>query len=236
MRVGRRNASALGLAGVWLAFSGACFAQTTPLAIVPVEGATLTGALNVADGKAMIGASGSIAAGDHALTAMLPHRGNLRVCATTKVSLAADSSVAASVTESETPAQATPDAPGLMLGLERGALEGNFATGKNSDVILTPEFRILISSPGTAQVRVRLGDKGDTCVDNGGPNPPYVTVSSVFDGGAYRVQPGQRVMFQHGSLTEVVDNEPESCGCPPEPAAAARGRSEERRVGKECLE
>jgi hypothetical protein len=42
-----------------------------------------------------------------------------------------------------------------------------------------------------------------------------VLVSSVFDGGAYRVQPGQRVMFQHGSLHEVVDQEKESCGCPP---------------------
>src|SRR5207237_811129 len=40
--------------------------------------------------------------------------------------------------------------------------------------------------------------------------------SSVFEGGAYRVQPGQRVMFQHGSLKEVVDQEKEPCGCPPE--------------------
>jgi hypothetical protein len=47
-----------------------------------------------------------------------------------------------------------------------------------------------------------------------------VLVSSVFEGGAYRVQPGQRVMFQHGSLHEVVDQEKEPCGCPP---AAAKG-------------
>jgi hypothetical protein len=103
-----------------------------------------------------------------------------------------------------------------MMALGRGALEANFATGANSDVILTPDFRILISGPGTAQVQVRLGVKGDTCVDNRGPHAPYVTVTSIFDGGAYRVQPEQRVMFQHGSLREVVDNEKESCGCPPE--------------------
>jgi hypothetical protein len=60
-------------------------------------------------------------------------------------------------------------------------------------------------------------------VDNHGPNAPYVTVSSVFDGGAYRVQADQRVMFQHGSLREVVDNEKESCGCPPEPVASPQG-------------
>jgi hypothetical protein len=103
-----------------------------------------------------------------------------------------------------------------MMALGQGALEASFATGHNSDVIMTPDFRILISGPGTAAVQVRLGTKGDTCVDNRGANAPYVTVSSVFEGGVYRIQPNQRVMFQHGSLREVVDNEKESCGCPPE--------------------
>jgi hypothetical protein len=64
---------------------------------------------------------------------------------------------------------------------------------------------------------VRLGQRGDTCVDNAGINAPYVLVTSVFDGSVYRVQPGQRVMFQHGSLLEVVDQEKEPCGCPPPP-------------------
>jgi hypothetical protein len=49
-----------------------------------------------------------------------------------------------------------------------------------------------------------------------------VLVSSVFEGGAYRVHPGQRVMFEHGSLHDVVDNEKEPCGCPP----AAKGGNE----------
>jgi len=92
-------------------------------------------------------------------------------------------------------------------------------------VILTPDFRIIISAPGVSQVQVRLGAEGDTCVDNKGANAPYVTVSSVFDGGVYRVQAGQRVMFLHGSLHEVVDNEKESCGCPPEPVKSLTGDS-----------
>jgi len=199
-----------------LVLMGACglvcasaVAQNVPLAIVPVEGVQLSGAMSVADGKAMIGSSGAIKAGEHPALVTLPHRGNLRLCASTRVSLSADSSVSN---------LGAGEAPGLMLALERGALEAGFATGKNSDVILTPDFRIVISGPGTASVNVRLGDKGDTCVDNRGPNAPYVTVSSIFDGGVYRVQPDQRVMFQHGSLNEVVDREKESCGCPPDVA------------------
>ncbi len=182
-----------------------------PLAIVPVEGVKLVGALEIAEGKAVIAASGSVTAGEHAATITLPRRGNLRICPTTKVSLTADSSVR------------TNEAPGLMLALDRGALEANFATGPNSDVILTPDFRIIISGPGTAQVQVRLGARGDTCVDNHGPNPPYVSVSSVFEGGVYRVQANQRVMFQGGSLRAVIDEEKEPCGCPPETPASPTG-------------
>ncbi len=105
------------------------------------------------------------------------------------------------------------------MAMDHGALELSFATsaaaGRNADFLMTPDFRILIGGPGAAEVKVRLGQHGDTCVDNAGTNAPYVLVTSVFDGGNYRVQPGQRVMFEHGSLREVVDNEKEPCGCPP---------------------
>jgi hypothetical protein len=180
----------------------------TPIAVVQTAGLKLSGAVDVGDGKAVIAFGGSVMAGEKASTITLPHRGNLRICPTTKVNLSTDSSVTASLRPNES--------PGLMLALDQGALEANFQTGQNSDVILTPDFRIVVSGPGTAEVQVRLGDKGDTCVDNRGENAPYVTVSSIFDGGVYRVQANQRVMFQHGSLNEVVDREKESCGCPPE--------------------
>jgi hypothetical protein len=104
-----------------------------------------------------------------------------------------------------------------MMTLDHGAVETSFATGHNSDIVLTPDFRILIGGQGSAEVKVRLAGQGDTCIDNPGASAPYVVVSSVFEGGAYRVQPGQRVMFQHGSLNAVVDQEKEPCGCPEEP-------------------
>jgi hypothetical protein len=160
----------------------------------------------------VIAASGSVTAASETTRVILPRRGELRVCASTSIKLAADSSVP------------TGETPGLLMAMDHGAVEMSFAMSgaapNNADVLLTPDFRILISGPGSADVKVRLGQQGDTCVDNSGTDGPYVLVSSVFEGGAYRVQPGQRVMFQHGSLREVVDEEKESCGCPP---AAAKG-------------
>jgi hypothetical protein len=181
-------------------------AAAAPIAIVPIDASgTVTGALRVADGKAIIATSGTVTSGTKTTEVVLPRRGVLRVCASTSVHLASDATVPAG------------DAPGLMMALDHGAVEASFATGRNSDIVLTPDFRILIGGPGAAEVKVRLAPHGDTCVDNPGANAPYVVVSSVFDGGAYRVQPGQRVMFQHGSLSAVVDQEKEPCGCPPEP-------------------
>jgi len=187
-------------------------AQAVPIAIVPAEGIKLTGAIEIPDGKAAIESNGSITAGDRSAMVTLPHRGSLRVCQSTKVNLLTDFSIAANLTPTES--------PGLMMALDRGALEANFSTRKNSDVILTPGFRVVISGPGIAAVQVRLGEKGDLCVDNRGEKAPYVTVSSIFEGGVYRVNANQRVSFQHGSLNEVVDKEKEPCGCPPEAAPA----------------
>lgn len=178
----------------------------SPIAIVPADSAaTVTGSLQVTNGKTLIGAAGTITSGARTTDVVLPHRGTLRVCASTSVKLTSDSSVPAGET------------PGLMMALNRGALETDFATGRNSDILLTPDFRILLGANGASQVKVRLGPHGDTCVDNPGPNAPYVLVTSVFEGGVYRVQPGQRVMFEHGSIQNVVDQEKEPCGCPAPP-------------------
>ncbi len=191
--------------------SSAATTVSGPIAIVPIDskdsgsGASVTGALEVTSGKAIIAASGTVTSGTATTDVLLPQRGTLRVCAATTVKLAADSSAPAG------------EVPGLMMALDHGAVEASFATGRSADVLLTPDFRILISGPGASDVKVRLGEHGDTCVDNPGAAAPYVLVTSVFDGSNYRVQSGQRVMFQHGSVHEVVDQEKEPCGCPPQP-------------------
>jgi hypothetical protein len=184
-----------------------------PIAIIPLDSkvrghaAEVTGALLVNDGRAFVAANASVTAGEETAQITLPYRGTLLVCASTNVKLTADASNAAN------------GIPGLMMAMDHGAVElsyaGTAANLQSADVLLTPDFRILIGGPGAADVKVRLGQQGDTCVDNSGANGPYVVVSSVFEGGTYRVQPGQRVSFQHGSLHEVVDQEKESCGCPP---------------------
>ncbi len=193
--------------------------NVTPVAIVAVDrsvpGAaySVTGPIMALNGRAFLTASGQITAGQQTAVVTLPYRGTLRVCAASTVQLAADAGARVG------------DVPGLLIALDHGAVEMSFAAShlrqQNVDSLLTPYFRILIGGPNAADVRVRLGENGDTCVDNAGNDAPYVVVTSVFEGGLYRVQPGQRVMFEHGSLSTVNEQEQEPCGCPPPPEMEA---------------
>lgn len=171
--------------------------------MVETSGVQIAGDVRVANGEMQLGNGSTVTAGTETLPITLTRGGELRLCATTSLHLSRDRSIEA------------PDASGLMLGLDRGAIEAHYTTSKYSDVLLTPDLRILISGPGDADVSIRVSRQGDTCIDNRGANAPYITVTSPLEGGLYRVQPGQHVSFQHGSLKEVVDTEKEPCGCPP---------------------
>jgi hypothetical protein len=186
--------------------------QSASLANVSVENVSLSGALSIADGRAFIGNNGAIAATDKTVHVSLTRGGNLNVCASTKIHLSTDNTISGG---------------GLMIALDRGALEAHYLPGQYSDVLLTPDLRILVSGPGEADFSIRVSNQGDTCIDNHGDHAPYILASSLFEGGAYRVQPNQRVLFEHGSLQQVVDKEKEACGCPPpeptpEPTSIAR--------------
>jgi hypothetical protein len=178
------------------------WAQQAPIAYVSTTGVAVSGSLSVENGRAIIGNNGTITAGDSTAMVKLARGGDMEVCASTKVHLSRDTSVTGA------------DDSALMIAMDRGALEASYVPGKYSDVLLTPDLRILVSGPGTADLKIRVNEKGDTCLDNHGTGAPYVTVTSNFAGGVYRVQANQRVMFEHGSLDQVVDNETESCGCP----------------------
>ena len=179
-------------------------AAPATIATVAIQGVSLSGSLSVADGRAMIGNNGTITAGEKSAEVALTRGGTLNVCASTKIHLTTDSSNGTSA-----------GGGALMIAMDRGAIEAHYQAGQYSDVLLTPDLRILISPPGDADLSLRVNSQGDTCIDNHGDHAPYVLVSNLFEGGAYRVQPNQRVLFEKGSLQQVVDKEAEPCGCPP---------------------
>jgi hypothetical protein len=167
---------------------------------VPTRDALVTGGLEVRGDSARLLTNASITAYDHSAAISLARGGEVLVCSTSQFHLLH------SGTENS-----------LLFGLDRGAIELH-TDSFPQDVILTPDIRFTLEHPGHYDLRLRVTPNGDTCVENAGATAPVLTLADPFSDASYRLIPGQHVLFEHGSLREVVDNEHSPCGCPPAPA------------------
>jgi hypothetical protein len=174
---------------------------------VAMRDATVSGKLSVTNDRAILLGSSTVIARDHTAAIMLNRGGTVNVCATSGLHL--------------TESQVTGNQP-LMLALDRGAIEVKTRV-LASDVILTPDLRLTVHAPGPLDLRLRVTNNGDTCVENRGADAPSLAITDQFGESTYQVLAGQHVLFEHGSLKEVVDNESSPCGCP---AVAASGSSD----------
>ncbi len=153
--------------------------------------------LTIANGRAELTGSPTVTAGTHSAEIKLTRGGTLRVCQSTPVHLA------------QTPAAA------LLLTLDRGALELH-TKATAADSLLTPDLRLTPLAAGPLDLQVHVSSNGDTCVDNRGRHSPALTITDAFGQATYLLKPNQHVLFEHGSLREVVDRETVPCGCPPD--------------------
>ena len=192
----------LGLIGFVLATACAASAQQL-IGYVSTSDAQVAGASDVLDGRAVLTGSASITAKDHTAPITLSRGGTVRVCQTSMLH----------VTESRAVEIAAP----LLFSLERGAIEIQMV-GTPSDAIMTPDLRLTVRNSGPLDLRLRVAGNGDTCVENRGVGAPTIAISDPFGDSMYEVSPNQHVLFEHGSLHEVVDRETSPCGCP-EPKA-----------------
>ncbi len=167
-----------------------------PMGTVATHDALVTGGLEVHAERASLVSNASITAYDRTATIDLTRGGQVLVCATSQFHLLRSG-----------------PGPSLLFALDRGAFELRTAS-QPQDVILTPDLRFTLASPGALDLSLRVTPNGDTCVDNTGSNAPTLQVADVFTDATYRLTPGQHVLFEHGSLKEVVDRETSACGCP----------------------
>jgi hypothetical protein len=103
----------------------------------------------------------------------------------------------------------------LVLALDRGAVEVQMAA-TTRDVVTTPDLRFTMAGDGPLDLQLRVTRNGDTCVENRGVKAPVLNVADQFGESRYELKAGQHVLFEHGSLKEVVDHESSACGCPAE--------------------
>jgi hypothetical protein len=171
---------------------------------VGVQDATVAGALEVSNGRAILVGNTTVTAKDRTADIALNRGGSVKVCATSGLHLTAGKGVEGS---GQTP---------LMLALDRGAIEVKMGA-TTRDVVMTPDLRFTLRGDGLLDLELRVTRNGDTCVENRGATAPVLNVADQFGEATYELRAGQHVLFEHGSLKEVVDHESSACGCPPEP-------------------
>jgi hypothetical protein len=186
------------LAGCW-AVLGVARAQVQAVPVmgtVATKDALVTGGLEVKGDRARLMSNTSVTAYDHTAQVKLERGGEVLVCSTSQFHLLHSGTGNA-----------------LLFGLDRGAIELHSAS-EGQDVILTPDIRFSVEQKGSYDLRMRVARDGDTCVENAGKKAPVLMLNDAFSRASYRLMPGQHVLFEHGSLHEVVDNERSPCGCP----------------------
>lgn len=189
---------------LWSSFCCLAWGQQS-IGTVAVQDATIAGPMELSNGRAVLVGNTTLTAKDHTAEISLARGGTVRVCATSGLHVAASQGAAA--------------APPLMLALDRGAVEVKMAA-TTTDTVITPDLRFTLRTNGPLDLRLSVTRNGDTCVENHGGKAPILNVADQFGEATYQLQPGQHVLFEHGSLKEVVDNESSPCGCPPEPTVS----------------
>jgi hypothetical protein len=192
--------------GVALAYAlaaslgGPIYAQQL-IGYVSTRDADVAGATDVIDGRAVLMGSASVTAKDHTAPISLARGGTVRLCQNSVLHL----------TESREMMVAAP----LLFSLDRGAVEIE-TKATPTDAVMTPDLRFTARGGGSLDLRLRVAGNGDTCVENRGMAAPVLEVGDPFGDTTYELTAGQHILFEHGSLREVVDHESSPCGCPDE--------------------
>lgn len=153
------------------------------------------GAIILAGSGTPVLSGSQVTAGDGTALLRLERGGELRICAKTDVSLSSDRAGKA-----------------LVVGLNTGAMELNYSLTSSADLLITPDFRLQLISPGTFHLAISVAPAGDTCLRSLPGNDAAVFISEMMGSDSYQLSPGKNVMFRAGKISGAT-SAPPACGC-----------------------
>jgi len=185
------------LLGVGLALAGCAQAQgQMSLGVLFSGDASVRGAVLLRAQSTEVLSGSQIAAGEGSALLKLDRGGQLRICPKTNISLNAGASGQA-----------------LSLGLNAGAMELDYALESGADSLITPDFRLLLISPGSFHLAISVASSGDTCMRSLPGNSASVFVTEMMGSDSYQLAPGKNVLFMKGKIA-LATQAPAVCGCP----------------------
>jgi hypothetical protein len=159
--------------------------------------AGVQGSLLRASGGMQVLSGSQVSAGDGAALVKLRRGGEVRVCPKTNLATSADSA-----------------GKSLVLGLSVGSMELHYTLSRGADLLMTPDLRLQLISPGTFHLAISVGPTGDTCIRSMADSDASVFVTEMMGSAGYQIGAGKSVMFGSGRIAEAT-MAPPWCGCPP---------------------
>ena len=185
------------LLGVGLALAGSAQAQGQKALGVLFSGdASVQGAVLLRAQATEVLSGSQITAGEGSALLKLDRGGQLRICPKTNLSLNAGAGGQA-----------------LSLGLNAGAMELDYSLESGADSLITPDFRLLMISPGSFHLAISVASSGDTCMRSLPGNSASVFVTEMMGSDSYQLAPGKNVLFLKGKIS-LATQAPAMCGCP----------------------
>jgi hypothetical protein len=185
------------LLGVGLALTASAHAQAQkPLGVLFSGDASVRGAVLLRAQATEVLSGSQITAGEGTALLKLERGGQLRICPKTNLSLNAGAAGKA-----------------LSLGLNTGAMELDYSLDSGADSLITPDFRLLLISPGAFHLAISVASSGDTCMRSLPGNSASVFVTEMMGSDSYQLAPGKNVLFLMGKIS-LATQAPDLCGCP----------------------
>lgn len=183
------------LLGLALAGTPAIYAQNAVGELFSSD-ASVSGSILLSGTGTHILSGSQVTAGDGAALLKLQRGGDVRICPKTNLSLSAD-----------------PSGKALVLGLNEGSMELDYALHSAADTLITPDFRVQLISPGTFHFAISVAPTGDTCVHSLAGSDAALFIAEMMGTDSYQLSPGKSAMFRAGKISGATDA-PAECGCP----------------------
>ncbi len=185
-------------------FAVAAAAQAPSIGDLVSTDASVKGAVTLSAAGAHVHSGSNITAGDSRALLRLERGGLVYVCPRSSLSVTS-----------------SPSGRELALAVGTGSLEAHYEMAATADIIITPDFRIVLAGPGRFDIAVAADSLGNTCVRSLAGDGAAALVYEQMGDGVYQVQPGGQVLFHNGTVKDPELLMPPDCGCPaPEPPRA----------------